>query len=90
MYPGLKFVIQDRAPVVETAKGIWAEKNPTAVKENRVAFTPHDFFTPNPVQAADVYFLRFILYVPLSLRISRHSSFRFIGTTGTTTVVSKS
>lgn len=63
IYPQLRFVIQDRAPALEQAqKEIWPRENPNALKSGRVQFQPHDFFEPNPVQGADVYWLRYILH----------------------------
>lgn len=41
---------------------IWPRQNPTALKAGRVQFQPHDFFEPNPVEHADVYWLRYILH----------------------------
>jgi hypothetical protein len=32
-----------------------------ALREGRVTFVEHDFFKPNPVQDADVYWLRYIM-----------------------------
>lgn len=62
LYPQLKFVVQDRGPVLEQAKTeVWPQDNPRALKEGRVSFVEHDFFKPNPVKGADVYWLRYIL-----------------------------
>ena len=63
MYPDLKFIVQDRGPVIEKAKGVWAEGAPEAIASGRVTLMPHDIFQPNPVKEADIYFLRCILYV---------------------------
>ena len=67
MYPSLKFVIQDRAPILEKARGIWGAQNPQALEEKRVEFQPHNFFKQNPRKGADIYFLRYIMYVHLRL-----------------------
>lgn len=40
---------------------IWPKENPSAIAENRVSFMSHDFFTPNPVKGADIYYLRSVL-----------------------------
>lgn len=62
LYPQLKFIVQDRAPVLEQAKThVWHAENPSAVESGRVSFLAHDFFTDNPVQGADVYWLRYIM-----------------------------
>ena len=67
MYPKLKFIVQDRGPVLQQAKEIvWPKENPSALAEGRVTFVEHDFFQPNPVRDAEVYWLRYILYVASS------------------------
>ncbi|GJE89686.1 O-methyltransferase [Phanerochaete sordida] len=62
LYPHLEFVIEDRAPVLEQAKELWAKELPGHVASNRVSFVPHDFFTSQPVHGAAVYNLRYILH----------------------------
>ncbi len=62
LYPDLKFIVQDRAPVLNQAKEVlWPKENPSALAEGRVTFMEHDFFQPNPVHDAEVYWLRYIL-----------------------------
>jgi sterigmatocystin 8-O-methyltransferase len=56
--PGLNFVVQDDASMLEAGQ---AEGVPKAVKD-RIEFMPHDFFNEQPVKGADVYLLRFILH----------------------------
>ncbi|RMZ86788.1 hypothetical protein DV736_g5986, partial [Chaetothyriales sp. CBS 134916] len=57
--PDLKYVIQDRPEVIEQARTeIWPREAPTAVVEGRVILMAHDFFEQNPVQGADIYWLR--------------------------------
>lgn len=92
LYPQLKFVIQDRGPALKQAESIvWPQENPAALAEGRVKFVQHDFFEPNPVRGAEVYWLRSILFVPLSsLPPSSQSTPRAklpppAGTTGPTT-----
>ncbi|RYP22781.1 hypothetical protein DL765_001490 [Monosporascus sp. GIB2] len=63
VYPDLRFVIQDRAPVLRQAETeVWPRENPTALAAGRVQFVPHNFFDPNPVPDAEVYWLRYILH----------------------------
>ncbi|KAK7745653.1 hypothetical protein SLS62_009694 [Diatrype stigma] len=64
LYPDLNFIIQDRAPVLKQAETeIWPSQHPEALVEpRRVRFQPHDFFEPNPVVGADVYWLRYVLH----------------------------
>jgi trans-aconitate methyltransferase len=57
-YPSLgNIIIQDSADVVRRAE----ETIPTEMR-NRVKIQVHDFFKPQPVQGADVYFFRKILH----------------------------
>ncbi|KKA24443.1 O-methyltransferase [Rasamsonia emersonii CBS 393.64] len=63
VYPKLRFIIQDRAEVLEQAqRDIWPREAPEAVRDGRVTFMVHDFFKPNPVQGAAIYWLRGILH----------------------------
>ncbi|KAI1367012.1 S-adenosyl-L-methionine-dependent methyltransferase [Xylaria arbuscula] len=62
-YPRLKFVIQDRPENVNRGEHeIFPKEAPEALATGRVKFQAHDFFTPNPVKDADVYWLRGILH----------------------------
>ena len=64
LYPDLKFVVQDRGPVIQqAARTVWAKEAPQALAKGRVSFVEHDFFEPNPVQGADIYWLRYIMQV---------------------------
>jgi ubiquinone/menaquinone biosynthesis C-methylase UbiE len=53
----LRFIVQD-LPVV-AAQG--AKSVPTELKD-RVSFVAHDFFAPQPVQGAAIYFMRTVLH----------------------------
>jgi hypothetical protein len=57
-YPLLTFVVQDLEPVIKEAQ---QQSLPSDVA-NRVSFMPCDFFTPQPVIGADVYFYRWIFH----------------------------
>ncbi|KAL8751754.1 MAG: hypothetical protein Q9199_006209, partial [Rusavskia elegans] len=62
LYPSLNLILQDRAPVLRIAQNeVWPRENPTALELNRVKFMQHDFFEPNPVRGAEVYWLRSVL-----------------------------
>ena len=62
IYPKLKFVVQDREEFLDQGRNeVWAEGAPEALKSGRVEFIPHDFFLPNPVKNAEIYWLRYIL-----------------------------
>ena len=54
--------MQDRAEVLRQAETeVWPAEAPEAVEDGRVQFMEHDFFQPNPVKGADVYWLRGVL-----------------------------
>ncbi|KAK9414632.1 putative O-methyltransferase domain-containing protein [Seiridium unicorne] len=61
-YPDLHLVVQDRTPVIQQAISTWEAKFPKALPEGKVELMPHDFFKPNPVLHADVYWLRYIAH----------------------------
>ncbi|KAL3431736.1 S-adenosyl-L-methionine-dependent methyltransferase [Aspergillus tetrazonus] len=62
-YPQLRYIVQDRAEVLQQAQEeIWPVEAPEAVADGRVQFMEHNFFQPNPVKGADVYWLRGILH----------------------------
>jgi hypothetical protein len=59
----LKFVVQDRAPALKQAETeVWPKENAGALADGKVKFMPHDFFEVNPVQKAEIYWLRYILH----------------------------
>ncbi|KAI1424878.1 S-adenosyl-L-methionine-dependent methyltransferase [Xylaria sp. FL1777] len=55
--PSISFVVQDLNPVIEDAR-----KDVPLDVASRVEFMPHDFFMPQPVIGADVYFFRWIFH----------------------------
>ena len=58
----LNCVVQDRAEVIKQAEEeIWPQSASKLLHTGRVKFLAHDFFQPNPVQGADVYWMRAIL-----------------------------
>ncbi|KAJ7062071.1 hypothetical protein C8F01DRAFT_1136350 [Mycena amicta] len=59
---GLRFVVQDRQVVVEMGKKAWRAKCPELLDAGAVRFQVHDFFTPQPILNAAVYFLRVVLH----------------------------
>ncbi|KAJ4471126.1 S-adenosyl-L-methionine-dependent methyltransferase [Lentinula edodes] len=61
-YPKLRYVIQDLAPTIAAAGKVWDEKDPEAVKIGQVQLQVHNFFTPQPIKDAAVYFLRLIIH----------------------------
>ena len=59
-FPNLRFVVQDLREPIHNARA-QAESLPADVAE-RIEFSEHDFFTPQPVEDADVYLLRMIIH----------------------------
>ncbi|KAG8988229.1 hypothetical protein FRB90_002886 [Tulasnella sp. 427] len=58
-----KVVVQDlSSAVLEGAKPFWKERDPNLIPDGRVVLQRHDFFQPQPVKGAAVYFMRFILH----------------------------
>ncbi|KAI1129037.1 S-adenosyl-L-methionine-dependent methyltransferase [Nemania abortiva] len=56
-FPSIKFVVQDLEPVISGAQG----QVPSDVAD-RVSLMVHDFFLPQPIADADVYFFRWIFH----------------------------
>ncbi|KAJ7512273.1 S-adenosyl-L-methionine-dependent methyltransferase [Mycena galericulata] len=61
-HPQLRFVIQDRAPVVREGIKYWTEVLPDYYKTGRVLLEAHDFFSPQPARKVSVFLLRMILH----------------------------
>lgn len=57
-FPNLHCIVQDLAEVIDSRP---AEAPPEELKD-RVTFQSHDFFKPQPVKDADVFFLRWIFH----------------------------
>ncbi|KAI0346013.1 S-adenosyl-L-methionine-dependent methyltransferase [Trametopsis cervina] len=58
----LNFVLQDRQPVLDSAQKFWAAQMPDAIPSGKVKLIGHSFFDSQPVQNADVFFMRMILH----------------------------
>jgi O-methyltransferase domain len=56
-YPEIKFVVEDLPDVVSQGEAVISE-----TLRPRFEFLAHDFFTPQPVNDADVFFMRLILH----------------------------
>lgn len=56
-YPDLKLVVQDVPGMSEAGR-----ENLPAELRGRIQFTEHDMFKPQPVEGADIYFLRHVLH----------------------------
>lgn len=55
-YPGMSFIVQDHASVVEVAQSTV----PSALG-GRIQWQSHEMFAPQPVEGADVYLLSHVL-----------------------------
>lgn len=55
-YPNLKFIVQDLQKTIDSAPKL---ESPVA---DRIRYQAHDFFTPQPVKDADIYFFRWIFH----------------------------
>lgn len=62
-FPNLRFIVQDRPHVVPLAEKLWEHEMPQAVNAKRVEFMAHDFFKEQPIRGAEVYLMRYIMYV---------------------------
>ncbi|OCH88902.1 O-methyltransferase [Obba rivulosa] len=58
----LKYVVQDREPVMADARTFWETHRPEALKSNQVTLQAHDFFDEQPIKNARVFFLRAIMH----------------------------
>lgn len=58
--PGIKCIVQDRASMIERATNDSTSVVPKELR-HQFEFMPHDFFQPQPVKNATVYFLRMIM-----------------------------
>ncbi|KAG6876204.1 hypothetical protein C0992_000498, partial [Termitomyces sp. T32_za158] len=58
----LRFVVQDLPMVCAEATAYWSKEYPELIDTGKLAFAPHDFFTPQPVANASVFILKQILH----------------------------
>ncbi|KAF5387187.1 hypothetical protein D9615_001587 [Tricholomella constricta] len=61
-YPNLHYVVQDLPKQITAAAEFWQENAPEAVPSGKVTLQAHNFFTPQPVKGAAVYFLRVVIH----------------------------
>jgi len=61
-YPHLKMIVQDQAVLEKQAEEFWASKDPDALSSGRVKWQAQDFFKPQPVEHASVYFICRIMH----------------------------
>ncbi|KAF8196214.1 hypothetical protein K438DRAFT_1760392 [Mycena galopus ATCC 62051] len=78
--PQLRFVIQDKASVIQEGKELkrpqfWDKELPCASASGRVSFQEHNFFSPQPAKNADFFLLSRICHDwsdAYTLRILKH------------------
>jgi hypothetical protein len=62
LFPSYTFVIQDLQKVVEAAQAAWKKDGARTDKLTNVSFQTHNFFDPQPVKGADVYYMRHVIH----------------------------
>ncbi|PFH49323.1 hypothetical protein AMATHDRAFT_147951 [Amanita thiersii Skay4041] len=60
--PNLKYIVQDRPPVVQQATEFWKANNPSALETGTVKLIAHDFFTPQPDNKVAVFLCRMVMH----------------------------
>ncbi|KAH7350329.1 S-adenosyl-L-methionine-dependent methyltransferase [Pyrenochaeta sp. MPI-SDFR-AT-0127] len=60
-FKDLRLVVQDIPDTRPNFERIWNEEYPDAIKEGRVKFAVHDFFTPQ-TEEAEIYFMRHVIH----------------------------
>ncbi|KAF7369825.1 S-adenosyl-L-methionine-dependent methyltransferase [Mycena venus] len=55
--PKLRFMMQDRASVIEEGKEYWEKELPGAAASGRVSFQAHDFFSSQPIKDAGIFLI---------------------------------
>ncbi|KAG6898572.1 hypothetical protein C0993_005961 [Termitomyces sp. T159_Od127] len=58
----LQFVVQDLPTICAEAIAYWSNQSPEVINTGKLSFTPHDFFTPQPVANASVFILKQVLH----------------------------
>lgn len=62
-FPHLSGVVQDRPEVIKLAEKNFEANLPEAIKDNRIEFEAHDFFTPQPRKGDGyVFMMRAIIH----------------------------
>ncbi|KAI0063775.1 S-adenosyl-L-methionine-dependent methyltransferase [Artomyces pyxidatus] len=63
-FPNLKFVVEDQEEVISTlrARKFWEDQAPNAIADGSVLLKVQNFFEPQTVKHAAVYFLRMIMH----------------------------
>ncbi|KAF9264340.1 S-adenosyl-L-methionine-dependent methyltransferase [Marasmius fiardii PR-910] len=61
-FPQIQYIVQDLHPVINDAKKFWETEAPDALTSGNVKLEVHNFFKPQPVKNATVYFMRVVLH----------------------------
>ncbi|KAJ6568457.1 O-methyltransferase-domain-containing protein [Mycena sp. CBHHK59/15] len=61
-FPHLKYVVQDLQKEIAEGEKFWATSAPELVSSGRVSLQVHNFFEPQPVRDAAVYFMRVVIH----------------------------
>ncbi|KAE9406823.1 S-adenosyl-L-methionine-dependent methyltransferase [Gymnopus androsaceus JB14] len=61
-FPNLRYVVQDLDTVMPSGEEFWDVQSPGTLQSGRVTLQVHNFFDPQPVKNAAIYFLRVILH----------------------------
>ncbi|KAI6280403.1 hypothetical protein MCOR14_007684 [Pyricularia oryzae] len=61
-FPHLEFIVQDLPETIAAAKSVFHDKKLEQSIKSKIKFAAHDFFKPQPVTDAEVYFLRMVVH----------------------------
>ncbi|KAF8218310.1 S-adenosyl-L-methionine-dependent methyltransferase [Mycena galopus ATCC 62051] len=61
-FPHLKYIVQDLQKEITEGEKFWAESAPELIESGRVKLQVHNFFEPQLVKDAAVYFMRVVIH----------------------------
>ncbi|KAJ7250604.1 S-adenosyl-L-methionine-dependent methyltransferase [Mycena rebaudengoi] len=61
-FPHLRYIVQDLDKQIIEGKKFWASSAPELLESGRVQLQVHNFFEPQPVRDAAVYFMRVVIH----------------------------
>ncbi|KAJ6460913.1 S-adenosyl-L-methionine-dependent methyltransferase [Mycena sanguinolenta] len=61
-FPHLRYIVQDLQKEITEGEKFWAESAPELIESGRVKLEVHNFFEPQPVKDAAVYFMRVVIH----------------------------
>ncbi|KAJ7489535.1 S-adenosyl-L-methionine-dependent methyltransferase [Mycena latifolia] len=61
-FPHLRYIVQDLQKEISEGEKFWATSAPELVSSGRVQLQVHNFFEPQPVKDAAVYFMRVVIH----------------------------